>query len=352
MAGSQSDFLRLVNVSRDLGVCFSDLRLDYGRLGRGLFRSSDKFLCRIPNTLFFPVKDIILKGSVLMFDPAVKLPWNNNLSQSGFITELICEYLNLFVLNPAEQKKWSTLWLLLNNVANMQLKALMISLAIYPFPSDDSFQMNDNHSLCLYLKSRSFYFNDQVYSAPFWDLINHSPDAYNFRRTPAFISSPVSCPVGFNSELLQRYSPTISGLGMWMTHLFVSCEYFVYSFPFAIAIPNSPSTLVISGLQNLDQLVKQDDNQSNCTLLRAFPLVSPTVDFSLQYLAQYLPQDFTSIDLNQLYKHILLHNLEKRKVLYELCSSVAHVSVTALFEVVSREIFLIQSRLHELDSLK
>lgn len=352
MHDSSLDFLRLADVSQELGACISNLRLDYGELGRGLFCSSDQFVCRIPSSLFFPINCVSLSGSGLAFDTGAWLSWNNELSNIEYIADFIAEYLNIFVLNPAEQQKWHLLWALLNDKSCEQLKELMTSLAIYPFPEEFSFQMDEDFSLYLYLKSRSFHYNGEICSAPIWDLINHSPDAYNFRISPASISSPSSCTLGPGFELLQRYSPTISGVGMWLTHLFASREYFVYSFRCTIRIPALSLTLAISGLQNLDQVAPQVGDYSDYLILRAFPIVSPSFEFSLKYLAQYLPPNFPLISLTQIYKHILQYNIEQRRKLLSLCTSVPHASLNSLSRVIRDELLVIESRLHDFSSLK
>ena len=352
MHDSSLDFLRLVGVSQELGACISNLRLDYGELGRGLFCSSDQFICRMPSSLFIPINCVSLNGSGLTFDAGARLSLNNDSSNTELIADFITEYLNTFVLNPAEQQKWFVLWSLLNDELCVQLKELMISLAIYPFPEESSFQMDEHFSLHLYLRSRSFYYNGETCTAPIWDLINHSPDAYNFRISPASISSPSSCDAGSGLELLHRYSPAISGVGIWMTHLFASREYFVYCFRCSIRIPTLSLTLVISGLQNLDQVATQVGDHSDYLYLRAFPIVSPTFEFSLKYLAQYLPKDFPLTSLNQIYKHILQYNIDQRKQLLSLCSTVPLGSLNFLSRVIRDELLLIESRLHDLSSLK
>ena len=85
----------------------------------------------------------------------------------------------------------------------------MINSGIYPFPHHDSFEIDDQYSLYLHLKSRAFSISEQYYSAPFWDLINHNPNGYPFTLSPSYISAPSSNPSGISVKYYNVIPPLL-----------------------------------------------------------------------------------------------------------------------------------------------
>ena len=85
--------------------------------------------------------------------------------------------------------------------------------------------------------------------------------------------------------------------------------------------------------------------------MRVFPLFLQ-LEFPINYLAKKLPSNLPQSILLSLYQSILSFNLNQRKLLLSMCKPFDHGPIADLSSTVSREIFLIETRIDQMSRLK
>ena len=207
-----------------LGGKIKNAIIKIGRYGRGAFREDSTQNSRIftPKKLLLPTRNVIVSNKA-----ACILGQSGNSHEHAFFTD----YINS-VINEKEYAEET-----IRDEYNPSNLPEEISYCGKIFPKDDK----DIHDLILQklITTRAINYQDSEVFAPFWDLVNHSPQAYRFESNQRGVTTPSITTISEDDEILHRYNLIASPLGRALTNKFTCKEPFCFSFPFQIKIPKT-----------------------------------------------------------------------------------------------------------------
>ena len=329
----KKEFIKLGGIAQNI-ICRE------GSNGRGIFRErkslKPKILC--PSHLLIKAEDLALVDD--------KFYLRNDASYSGEVRQFIENYYQDFSwgINRREEIK-----IFVNELSQIPAQAKILFLKNKLCPKHLLLHEPNKQQLFLrFANSRCVSIDKKPVFAPIWELVNHSSLAGRFKTSELGIETP-SYPLDFtNNEIFHSYQQQASPISTFFNYGFANDEFFAYSLPTEIKIPNIDLLIRINGKQsNFIQQNKGIVLKDNGLLIPALPLgsISKQLPQILFYsiVGQYGIGEHMAADI--VYQ-LQLANLDQRKRILDTLNSNQGITIAALIESIKKEIVLIENSLH------